>query len=96
MRADCDWPRREIGPSPTPEVYLIAAQNGRGLGLVISEQLTTALIVIQCTADHPLHPLVGGEVAKVQGCSFISRGPPRLVPCEPQVVVNVMSVSGTQ
>lgn len=69
---NCDPPGREIGPSPAPEVYLIAAQIIRELGLAVSEQMSTALIETRCTADHPLYLLAGWRVANVQGCTFIS------------------------
>ena len=93
MRFDCDRPARGIGPSPTPEMYLSAAQNDREIGLAIPEQLTTGLIEIQSTADHPLYLPAGWEVAKVQDCDFVPRGPPRRVLCQPQGLVNLVSVS---
>ena len=96
VRFDCDRPGRGIGPSRTPEVYLIGARNGRQLGLMVPEQLTTGSIEIQSTADYPLYLPVGWEVAKVQDCDFVLRGPLRLVPCQRRVAVNVVSVSGVR
>ena len=61
---------------------------------MVPEQLTTGLIEIQSTADHPLYLPAGWEVAKVQDCHFVPRGPPRLVPCQRRFAVNVVSASG--
>lgn len=87
VRLDCDRPGRDIGLSPTPEVYPIVAQNNRELGLAVPEQLSTGLIEICCTADHPLYFPAGGRVAKVQDCSCISRGP--------QAAIDMLSASDT-
>ena len=95
-RFACVRSGRRIGPSHTPVMYLLAALNDRQLGLMVPEQLTTGLIEIQSTADHPLYLSAGWQVAKVQDCDFAPRGPPRLVPCQQQVAVNVVSVSGVR
>ena len=58
------------------------------------EQLTTGLIEIRPMADYPLYLPAGWEVAKVRDCHFVPHGPPRLVPCQQRVVVNVVSASG--
>ena len=94
VRFACDRPGRGIGPSRAPEVYLIAARKDRKLGLMVPEQLTTRIIEIQSTADHPLYLPAGWEVAKVRDCHFVPRGPPRLVSCQRRVNLNVVSVSG--
>ena len=58
------------------------------------EQLTTGIIEVQSTADYPLYLPAGWEVAKEQDCHFIPHGPPRLVPCQQSVAVNVVCASG--
>ena len=57
------------------------------------EQLTTGLIEIESTADCPVCLPVGWEVARVRDCHFVLHGPPRLVPCQHRVAVNVVSAS---
>ena len=87
-------PGRGIGPSRAPEVYLIAARKDRKLGFMVPEQLTTGLVEIQSTADHPLYLPAGWEVTKVRNCHFVPRGPPRLVSGQRPVAINVVSASG--
>ena len=82
-----------LGPR-APEVYLIAARRDQKLGLVVPEQLTTRLIVIQSTADYPLYLPAGWEVAKVRDCHFVPHGPLRLVPRKQRIVVNVVPTAG--
>lgn len=94
VRFDCDRPGRQIGSSSTPEMYLIAAQNNRELGLAVPEQLFTELSEMRCTADHPLYLPVGWRVAKVQDCGFISRGPPSLRTRRSQPAFNMVSDPG--
>ena len=95
VRFACECPGRRIGPQRALDVYLIAARKDQKLGLVVLEQLTTGLIEIQSTADYSLYLPAGWEVAKVRDCHFVPHGPPRLVPCQQRVVVNVLSASGT-
>ena len=73
VRFACERPGRGIGPSRAPEVYLIAARKDRKLGFMVPEQLTTGLIEIQSTADHPLYLTAGWEVTKVQDFHFVPR-----------------------
>ena len=94
VRFACDRPGRGIGPSRTPEVSFIAERKNRKLGFMVSEQLTTGLLEIQSTADHPLYLPAGWEVTKVQDCHFVPRGPPRLVSGQRRVAINVVSASG--
>ena len=94
MRLACDRPGRRIASSRAPEVYLVAARKHRKLGLMVPGQLTTGLIEIQSTADHPLYLPAGWEVAKGRDCHFAPGGLPRLVLCQRQVVGNVVSASG--
>ena len=61
---------------------------------MVPEQLTTGLIEIQSTADHPLYLPAGWEVAKVQDCHCVPRGPLRLVSGRRRVVINVVSAFG--
>ena len=68
VRFACDRPGRGIAPSRVPEDYLIATRKDRKLGLMVPEQLTTRLIEIQSTADHPLYLPAGWEVAKLRDC----------------------------
>ena len=90
----CERPGRRIGPPRAPEAYLIAARKSQKLGLVVPETLATGLIEIQSAADYPLYLPAGWEVAKVRDCHFVPHGPPRIVPRQQRVVVNVVSAAG--
>ena len=95
VRFACGRPGRRTGPSHAPEVYLLAARKTQKLRLVVPEQLKTGLLEIQSTVDYGLYLPAGWEVAKVRDCHFVPHGPPRLVPCQQRIVVNVVSASGT-
>ena len=90
VRFACERSRRGIAPSRTPEVYLIAARRGPNLALMVPEHLTTALIEVQSTAEHPLYLPASWKETKVQDCHFVPRGLPRLVLGQRLVATNVV------
>ena len=94
VRFPCERSRRGIAPSRTPEVYLIAARRGPSLALVVPEHLTTGLIEVQSTAEHPLYLPATWEVTTVQDCHFVPRGLPRLALGQRLVAINVVYASG--
>ena len=84
---------RGIGPSRAAEVYLTATRKDRKLGAIVREELTTELIEMHSTADHPLYLPAGWELAKMQRWHFVPRRPLRLLAGQRRVAVNVLGAS---